>query len=131
MATLTQCSSPMANSLHNFKCGKIPKSNFLFSKFQNLLGGVMKYPDISGASFFVICWIRRDLFYLLDYSTRRSEKLRFEKKNWFRDKLAGNFQIHAYFCSPEKMLCRWFVKFFISVIIKCYFIKKWSPANIT
>ena len=46
--------------------------------------------------------IRRDLFYLLDYVNRQSEKSRFEKKNWFSDKLVINFQILAHFCSPEK-----------------------------
>ena len=37
--------------------------------------------------------IRRDLFYLLDYVTRLSEKLKFILKKWFRDKLAIIFQI--------------------------------------
>ena len=50
--------------------------------------------------------IRRDLFYFLDYVTRRSEKLRFvkKKKKWFRDNLTINFQKKAYFLLPWKNL---------------------------
>ena len=73
-------------------------------------------------SFFELKW---HLFYLLDYITHQSEKLRFvKKKKWFGDQLARNFQILAQYCFPKKnfnlsiSICQ-FVKLLTSIIMKC------------
>ena len=78
--------------------------------------------------------IRRDLFYLLDYVIRRSEKSRFEKKKkkkLVRRQIDDKFPNTGILLFPWKNVMLLFVKFLTYVIMQCYLIKKSSLANIT